>query len=57
MQRCSDSGTTTDYVTLYHSAGSTTREETRYLLIFIFTLERRYYYGFHYMMKSQEIRY
>ena len=56
MQRCSDSGTTTDYVTLYHSAGSTTREETRYLLIFIFTLGRRYY-GFHYMMKSQEIRY
>ena len=56
MQRCSDSGTTTDYVTLYHSAGSTTREETRYLLIVIFTLGRRYY-GFHYMMISQKIRY
>ena len=29
--KCSDSGTTTDYVTLVHSAGSTTREETSHL--------------------------
>lgn len=28
---CSDSGTTTDYVTLTHSAGSTTRDETTHL--------------------------
>jgi len=29
--KCSDSGTTTDYVSLFHSAGSTTREETTHL--------------------------
>ena len=29
--KCSDSGTTTDYVSLVHSAGSTTREETSHL--------------------------